>query len=63
MNHYRCQNSKGMEKLVPIVVYRIYNKYFEYPELSEGFDSIIKIPFSINNSFNKLCLNYVYIEK
>jgi bifunctional polynucleotide phosphatase/kinase len=45
MNENRCQFSKGQYKLVPKIAYRIYDKKFTLPNLNEGLDKIITIPF------------------
>ena len=59
MNKNRCQNSKGENKLVPIIGYRIYNKKFTKPNLNEGFEKILKIPFILQkNQWNNL--KFVY---
>jgi bifunctional polynucleotide phosphatase/kinase len=59
MNKNRCQNSKGENKLVPIIAYRIYDKKFTQPNLNEGFYKILKIPFILQkNQWNNLTLVY-----
>ena len=42
---YRQVQSNGVRRRVPEVAYRIYEKYFEYPEKSEGFDSVEELEF------------------
>lgn len=45
LNMYRQVQSNGVRRRVPEVAYRVYDKSFECPELSEGFDSIEEIEF------------------
>ena len=42
------------------MTYRIYNKKYTEPSIKEGFNKIIKIPFSIDSNINKIFLNYIY---
>jgi len=61
MNHFRCQISKGETGIIPIVVYRIYNKKYQKPLLNEGFSKIIKIPFIIDTHMWSIPeLHYLY---
>ena len=33
---------------IPEIVYRIFNKNFEYPSLNEGFDEVNEVLFSLD---------------
>ena len=41
LNYFRTEYSEGKDKFINDIVYRVYNKYFQNPELTEGFDKII----------------------
>ena len=45
MNMYRQNQSKGLQRRVPDVAYRTYDKYFEKPETAEGFSEVKLIDF------------------
>lgn len=45
LNMFRQNQSKGIERRVPEVAYRTYEKYFEVPEVSEGFDEVVLMDF------------------
>ena len=63
MNHFRCQISRGKIGIIPIVVYRVYNKKYQNPLLKEGFSEIIKIPFIIDEHMWSIPeLHYIYIS-
>jgi len=51
LNYYRVQQSKGMYKLIPQIVYNIYNKKYQEPSMNELIGKngeIIKIKFIPN---------------
>ncbi|XP_003388985.1 PREDICTED: bifunctional polynucleotide phosphatase/kinase-like [Amphimedon queenslandica] len=45
LNMYRQNKSKGVERRVPMVAYRTFDKYFEEPKVSEGFSEVIELDF------------------
>ena len=45
LNMYRQTQTKGKMRRVPEVAYRVYEKNFEHPEKSEGFDSVEELEF------------------
>ncbi len=45
LNYFRQNCSKGAKRRVPAVGYRVYEKHFEPPELSEGFVEVSRIEF------------------
>ncbi len=50
LNHMRVLKSKGKIEKIPEVAYRVYNKKYEKPDLNEGIDKIIEIPFSFKGN-------------
>lgn len=52
-SYFRNIVSNNNIKPIPEVVYRIYNKKFEEPNIKEGIDNIIKIDFTFENKKNK----------
>ena len=48
LNYVRVKETHGKVRRIPDVAYRIYNKNFEVPKKSEGFDKVIKIDFQAN---------------
>lgn len=48
LNMFRQVQSNGERRRVPEVAYRTYEKYFEYPKTSEGFDSVEELEFVAN---------------
>ena len=45
LNYYRQNMSKGTKRRVPMVGYRVYEKNFEHPDVSEGFAEVRTIQF------------------
>lgn len=45
LNMYRQTRSKGKQRRVPEVGYRVYDKNFEKPEVAEGFTEVKELPF------------------
>ena len=45
LNYYRQNISKGVQRRVPDVGYRVYQSKFEKPSASEGFTSVVDVPF------------------
>lgn len=45
LNMFRQNLSKGLQRRVPLVAYRTFDKYFEEPIVSEGFDDVTVIDF------------------
>ena len=50
MDHFRVQKSQGELRILPNVVYHVYNKKYEKPIKGEGIDNIVKIPFSFEGT-------------
>ena len=48
MNNVRHLLSTGLIPKIPDIVYFTFRKYYKEPNMSEGFDEIIKVPFFIN---------------
>lgn len=48
-SYYRNYMSRNQVAVIPKLVFRIMNKKFQMPELSEGFEEIITIDYKINN--------------
>jgi bifunctional polynucleotide phosphatase/kinase len=53
LNNFRYHQSKFQIKKIPIVAYRIFYKYYQSPNIDEGFDDI----YRFNNIFELLELN------
>jgi len=45
LNYVRVRETKGDVRRIPDVAYRTYDKYYEEPEMSEGFNEVRKIEF------------------
>lgn len=45
LNMFRQVQSDGERRRVPEVAYRTYEKYFEYPQTSEGFETVEELEF------------------
>jgi bifunctional polynucleotide phosphatase/kinase len=56
MNYYRVQQYN--KKVIPIIVYRILKKKYEYPLLNEGIHKIIEIENKLEQ--DKINLNYYF---
>ncbi|KAI6653783.1 Bifunctional polynucleotide phosphatase/kinase-like [Oopsacas minuta] len=48
LNFFRQNQTQGEVRRIPLVAYRIYDKYFEAPTKQEGFDDVIEIDFYPN---------------
>jgi bifunctional polynucleotide phosphatase/kinase len=56
LEQMRVMKSEGKIKKIPIVAYRMYNKKYEAPNISEGINKIINIPFVFKGNSNDIKL-------
>lgn len=56
LNHMRVMKSEGKIKKIPEVAYRVYNKKYDAPNLDEGIDKIINVPFIFKGDNNDIKL-------
>jgi len=46
LNHLRVRETNGATRRIPPVAYHSYNKTFDEPQKSEGFDEVITVDFA-----------------
>ena len=46
LNYFRQNQTKGEVRRIPMVAYRVYDKYFEPPTTGEGIAEVIEVDFS-----------------
>jgi bifunctional polynucleotide phosphatase/kinase len=57
-NKYRNYISNNLVKRIPDLVYYVYRKKFVEPNIDEGFNKIINIPFVLNNISKEYYMYY-----
>jgi bifunctional polynucleotide phosphatase/kinase len=60
LNHMRVMKSNGKIEKIPEVAYRVYNKRYQAPNLDEGIDRIISIPFSFKGNGDYFMYHYTF---
>ena len=60
LNHMRVMKSSGKVDKIPEVAYRVYNKRYQAPNLDEGIDKIISVPFSYKGKNEYFMYHYTF---
>ncbi len=60
LNHMRVMKSGGQVEKIPEVAYRVYNKRYQAPNLDEGIDKIINVPFSFKGNSKYFMYHYTF---